>query len=363
MKVLILNCILLPFLLSSSAAQSPFIKSGEWSFGSFSHNSEAINEHLYPPHSVGYRIVSSSESYEFSGMTFIEETREHVAYFQKGFSYAVANNFMLGIQAAWASNSSLSNTVTTGVLQPELRYYFTSPFFISLNPAIIFSNQPSSLNVRYNRYFLLSIATGFTLFSTNDLAFEPSFRLNRTIVEGGRTSFTPALILRYFPGRKISEGDEKINPLERGNMMVGGSAFADMFQGNASFSLNPRLGYFFLDRFVLGSGFNWYRHSRSSRDSHYQFELNLFARAYPVKNLFLQMESDILLSHSGSSLNQYIISGAIGYSIFISRSIALEPTINYFSRTISIDNSSQEIFNNSLSSLGIEMTVQAYLSR
>jgi len=350
MKVLFLTVFLLPFLLSSSAAQSPFIKSGEWSFGSFLHNSEAINEHLFPPHSAGYRIVSRSESYEFGGMTFIEETTEDVVY------------LMLGIQAAWASYSGQSNTVDIGVLQSELRYYFNSPFFISLNPGIIFPDQSSSLNVRYNRYFLLSFATGFTLFSTNDLAFEPSFRLNRTFVEGGATSFTPALILRYFPGRKRSE-EAKINPLERGNMMVGGSAFAHMSEGEGSFSLNPRLGYFLLDRFVLGSGFNWYRSSRSSRDSHSQFELNLFTRAYPVKNLFLQLESDILLSHSGSSFNQYIISGAIGYSIFISRSIALEPTINYFTRTISIDNSSQENFKNSLSSFGIEMTVQAYLSR
>lgn len=363
MKFLFLAVFLLTFLLNSTSGQSPFIKSGEWSFGSFLHNSDAINEHLLPPHSAGFRIVSRSESYEFGGMTFAEESKEDVVYFQKGFSYAIANNLMLGIQFSWIFNSGQSSSLDIGVLQPELRYYFNSPFFISLNPGIIFSDHPSSTYTTNNRYFLLSIATGFTLFSTNDLAIEPGFRINRTFLDGGATSYTPAVMLRYFPGRKKSEVESKIIPLERGNMMIGGSAFAHMSEEERSFSLNPRLGYFLSDWFVLGSGFNLYRASISSRDNFSQFELNLFSRAYPVKNLFLQLESDFLLFNSVASYNQHIISGGIGYSIFISRSIAIEPTINYLTRTITIDDSSLENLSNNLSSFGIEMTVQAFLGR
>lgn len=374
MKCFVFALVYFTFLFTSTSAQQ--VSSGEWSFGSFPHNFEAISDHLFPPHSLGYRNVSSSQRYEWDGQEFIEESTENIVYFQNGISYAVANNFMLGIQVSAISSSSQFNSFDITIIQSDLRYYVNSPFFVSLNPGIIFSDQLSTPWANYTRDYLLSFKTGFTLFSSNDLAFEPSFSFNRTFIEGGTNNYNPSLIMRYFPGRRKSKDDYQTSSLKKGNKMIGGSAYFNISEGERTLSLSPRLGYFLEDWLVFGGGFNYYRVgpilNSNADDILSQFELNVFSRGYPLKKLFLQVESDILLYHLDSSSedvkikNQLVISGEIGYSIFISRSIAFEPAVvyNVFNRKQVADNDANSFLSqNRLSSFGLEFTVQAFLTR
>jgi len=134
--------------------------------------------------------------------------------------------------------------------------------------------------------------------------------------------------------------------ITKGNWMVGGSgSYAHNTISNdigtsyksSIVSVKPNVGYFLLDKFVIGSSIGYY-YSNFEDSSSSTFNIGAFARYYFLKpdklfNLFTQAYYDFSFyeTQSGSTFNGNgsIYGAKVGQVIFFNSSVGLEFTLGY----------------------------------
>jgi outer membrane autotransporter protein len=177
--------------------------------------------------------------------------------------------------------------------------------------------------------------------------------------------FFLALGILFYSINVYSQIDK---PITKGNIILGGGGELGFSNSNYdshstdydynskgtsfSFSLDPRFGYFVFDGFVLGLSPSFsYGFGKSTSTStylgnpsdpmeskrhSYGIGLDVFVKYYFKNCIFIGLESGYLYSNSkysdennATKYNSFSISPAVGYAIFITPKVSIEPCLNY----------------------------------
>lgn len=142
--------------------------------------------------------------------------------------------------------------------------------------------------------------------------------------------------------------------IEKGTFMAGGSLTFNYripqsgASGTSIFSVNPNFGYFLFDNFAAGTGAGYYSISSQSGYRFNQFYVSPFLRYY-VKKLYLQTKFDY--GRSGTN-NYYALNFDLGYALFLTDNVALEPSFYY-----------RQAIKSQRGELGFKMGLQIYFNR
>lgn len=151
----------------------------------------------------------------------------------------------------------------------------------------------------------------------------------------------------------------------KGAWMLGGSAgFSSTKVKGADGSttiinITPNVGYFFANDFALGARLNFLSTSAGG-NSNSNFGYGPFARFYVTDPIFIQAGIDFeaatldlnsLFAGDGSTT----IHAAVGYSLFLNNSVAIEPSLY-----INIYNGDKDNFDSDFTRFGINIGIQAF---
>ena len=137
--------------------------------------------------------------------------------------------------------------------------------------------------------------------------------------------------------------------INKGTWMAGGSvAFSTNSQSqggtsttNTTFSVAPEAGYFISSKFAFTLAVNFFNNNFENGSSN-SFALQPGIRFYPYKDLFVAGAvgfgtSNSTVANTTFKSNLFGYQAGAGYSIFLNKHVALEPTLIYTSTTISQD--------------------------
>lgn len=137
--------------------------------------------------------------------------------------------------------------------------------------------------------------------------------------------------------------------INKGTWMAGGSvAFSTNSQSqggtsinNTTFSIAPEAGYFISSKFAFTLAVNFFNNNTENGNSN-NFAVQPGIRFYPYKDLFVAGSvgfgtSNATLSNTTFKSNLFAYQAGVGYSIFLNKHVALEPTLIYASTTINQD--------------------------
>jgi hypothetical protein len=137
-----------------------------------------------------------------------------------------------------------------------------------------------------------------------------------------RTSLIAVVILSF-------SGFLTAQTVNQGAWMVGGSASLDIVkykeadESITQFHFNPNLGYFIADDLAIGLGLNVDDLGIEGVDA--TFSIGPFVRYYVTDPIFIQANVGLELNEGGGTS----FGAAVGYSWFLSNSVAIEPAL-YF---------------------------------
>ena len=239
----------------------------------------------------------------------------------------------------------------------------------------------------------VSLSAGYDFFVASDWAIEP--RVTATLLIGDEIQtprgkgFMGELSFRYFPGRQGGDSTTVESALKKGNFLFGGSGTFSSAQENlTSIYFSPRAGYFVTDNLVLGAGLNYvYQKEENSSSVFGPTKItnqilfgNVFSRYYVYSGLFAEFEAGLMLFNSVKvdgekpelwNPSTWYYNARLGYSWFISPSVALEPSLR-FGRLISSNdfevlddelNPTVETLESVQQSFGLEFSIYVFLNR
>lgn len=128
------------------------------------------------------------------------------------------------------------------------------------------------------------------------------------------------------------------------------------------FNISPNVGYFIMDNLAVGARLSLFSQSYDG-ETESEFGIGPWARFYIVNGLFAQAGIDFgtagfdvfsLLTDEGSST----LNLGVGYSWFLSPSVAIEPTLQY-----SIYSAADDALFGDYTRFGFNIGVQAFLGR
>jgi hypothetical protein len=238
----------------------------------------------------------------------------------------------------------------------------------------------------------VSFSAGYNFFVASDWALEPRISYTDLLGDEIRSykgdGFMGEVSLRYFPGRNETDSTYVESALKKGNFMFGGGALFNFAQLDQTIIMtNPRVGYFLSENLLLGIGLNYayekldFQSSFGSGSLETRFQAllgSIFARYYVYGGLFAELEGGLMLFNSAkvngqepevwNPSNCYYNAG-LGYSWFISPSIALEPGLRFGRELSSNDFESPDIEEGVVTlesvqqSFGLDFSIYVFLNR
>ncbi len=140
---------------------------------------------------------------------------------------------------------------------------------------------------------------------------------------------------------------------EKGTVLLGGSGSYQSVENNVIFSINPNIGYFVSNKIAFGANANYLSNAKRKF-----LGFGPYLRGY-----FLTTENGSLFGQVGynyvqftrinSSSSETGYSLALGYAVFLNRSIALELTGNYIKYDIRDSSVSSFTSDKGMFSLGV----------
>jgi|GEM_PF-875444 hypothetical protein len=371
------------FVVSSLSAQT--ISKGTHTLGSSLTLPAFSQSGLFLPNQAGFTTTSVEEDVFF--MDGVDEYSFDQYFIHSGYSYFVANNFSLGADLTLVYSDNEFMDGTEFYLSPELRYYLRSPFFLSVAGNMAYVDDEFDFNSA-------SLSAGYNFFVSSDWAIEPRVTYTHLIGDEIRTirgeGIMGELSFRYFPGRTAGDSSAVESALKKGNFLFGGSGTFSSAQEDFTYIyLSPRAGYFVSDNLVLGAGLNYsyqYQETPSffgSDPTEFTSHLllgNIFARYYLYEGLFAEVDGGLMLFNSakvdGETPEVYnpaawYYNARLGYSWFISSTIALEPSFRFGRLFTSEDfevldgelNTTIETLETVERSFGLEFSIHVFLNR
>ncbi|MEO7176666.1 MAG: outer membrane beta-barrel protein [Saprospiraceae bacterium] len=147
----------------------------------------------------------------------------------------------------------------------------------------------------------------------------------------------------------------------QGAWMVGGSAgfsskkFKDVDGSHTEISIAPNVGYFVIDNLGVGLAVAISSFKDTDEDAFTAWSLGPFVRYYVIAGLFPEIAMGINGNNVEGSETTLSLRPAIGYSIFLNKSIALEPKLYY-------DLGLSDV-NKDIGEFGLSIGIQAFLGR
>lgn len=128
-------------------------------------------------------------------------------------------------------------------------------------------------------------------------------------------------------------------PFGQGNMIVGGSAGLSFYREtpdggsvykNTNININPYFGYFIADNLSVGGSIS-FNLNNSGGNTNYSLGIGPDVRYYFEMGLLLKTQVSYSFYHyaSGSKDHTFYIKPGVGYTIFLSPKVALEPCLVY----------------------------------
>lgn len=164
-----------------------------------------------------------------------------------------------------------------------------------------------------------------------------------------RTSLIAVVILAF-------SGLVSAQTVNQGAWMIGGSASLDITkykeadESTTSILFNPTLGYFIADDLAIGLGITVYDAGIEDVDAF--FGLGPFVRYYVTDPIFIQVGANLELNDGGGTS----FGAAVGYSWFLSNSVAIEPALYFNSYSNDGDFADYSAF-------GLSIGIQAFAGR
>ncbi len=372
------------FLFSCISLSAQFISKGTHTVGSSINFSNPFQFGLFPPNQAGFTSNSVEEDDFF--MDGIDEYSFDQYFIHSGYSYFVANNLSIGADLSLAYSNRVFEGNTEFYLSPELRYYLRSPFFLSAAGNMSYLDDEFDFNS-------VSFSAGYNFFVSSDWAIEPRVTYTHLLGDEIRTirgdGFMGELSFRYFLGRTARDSSAVESALKKGNFLFGGSGTFSSAQEDLTYIyMSPRAGYLVTDNLVLGAGLNYVYQKLDNSSSFFgpststiQVLLgNVFARYYLYNGLFAELEGGLMLFNSAKidgetpdvwNPSAWYYNTRLGYSWFISPSIALEPSLRFGREMYSDDvevlddelNLTVETLETVQQSFGLEFSIHVFLNR
>jgi len=371
------------FLFSVLPLSAQFISKGTHTVGNSTSLAGGFSPFgLFYPNQGG--ITTSTEEFD-NFLGGVDEGFFDRYFIHSGYSYFAANNFSVGADLTFAYVKTGFGDGTEIYLSPEFRYFIKSPFFISAAGNMSYVDDEFEFNS-------ISFSAGYSFFPSPDWAIEP--RLSYTDLLDEEVTFRGEGFMfdvgfRYYPGRMAGDSSRVESALRKGNLLLGGSGRFDFGQEEYTLlQLSPRAGYFVSDHWVLGGGLNYIYQKLNfspggpgieSTSNQILFG-NVFSRYYFYKGLFAELEGGLMLFNTLKTGGEepevwnpsaWYYNARLGYSWFISPSLALEPSFR-FGRTLSSNdgevldadfNTTVERLEFMQQSFGLEFNIHVFLSR
>lgn len=327
--------------MAVNSLSAQFIEKGTHTIGSSVTLPNITQQGFFMPNQAGFS-TTKVEDETLAGS--VDEYFFDQHFIHSGYSYFLADNFSVGADLTIAYTKSRFGDVTEVYLSPELRYYIKSPFFLSAAGNMSYVDDDFDFNSA-------TLSAGYNFFVSPDWAIEPRVMYTHLIGDEIRTlrgdGFMGELTFRYFPGRTAGDSSAVDSALKKGNFLFGGSgSFSSAQEDRTYIYFAPRAGYFVSDNLLLGLELNYFYEKMDfpsfgsgSIESTIQALLgSVFARYYVYDGLFAELEGGLMLFNSSKINGQepevwnpstLYYNARLGYSWFISPSIALEPSLRF----------------------------------
>jgi hypothetical protein len=162
------------------------------------------------------------------------------------------------------------------------------------------------------------------------------YTTNRKMVEVKRDEIQKMEKENSVPQNPAIAGEADITT--RGNMIIGGSAWLgfDRFKYSSGdddsqfgISLNPAAAWFLADYLAVGAAVDL-GFSVNDEDIYYNLGIGPIVKYYLAGGLFFSGQISVGLDHYPSyNYTRFALKPGVGYAIFLSRKVALEPALVY----------------------------------
>lgn len=371
-----------PLIISCVTLHAQVISKGTHTIGSSVTLPNITQQGFFMPNQAGFS-TTKVEDENFAGS--VDEYFFDQHFIHSGYSYFLADNFSAGADLTIAYTKSRFGDGTEVYLSPELRYYINSPFFLSAAGNMSYVDDEFDFNSA-------TLSAGYNFFVSPDWAIEPRVMYTHLIGDEIRTlrgdGFMGELTFRYFPGRTAGDSSAVDSALKKGNFLFGGSgSFSSAQEDLIYIYFAPRAGYFVSDKLVLGLGLNYAYEKLDFQPSFGSGSLettiqallgSVFARYYIYDGLFAELEGGLMLFNSLKvngekpefwNPSSLYYNARLGYSWFISPSVALEPSLRFGRVMSSNDFESLDLDERVVTlesvqqSFGLEFSIHVFLNR
>ena len=169
----------------------------------------------------------------------------------------------------------------------------------------------------------------------------------------------------------LSAFSQNEKPITKGNIIISGGGTIQYSKVNAnsnynqsifSVSLNPGIGYFFVNNLALGltTNFNYYS---TENNKFYSIGIGPTIKYYFGNGILIKGESTFNSLHgigdNTANENTFSFKPGVGYAFFINSKVSLEPSLNYEFMGYKSDNDGNS-FTLKTNSLQIELNIVVF---
>lgn len=336
------------FLAFSGSLIGQFMPQGTWTLGS-SFEPVGFSPYLDAnPNLMSLQSKNIESESTFNGGSMQDESKLFTSFLRTGASYFIVDNLSVGADLLGVATDDEPTAPSGFAISPELRYYFNSPLYLGASTSMSYFDDEFIFNT-------VGGSVGYDFLFASDWALEPrltySHRLSDERPIFRSDGFIAEIAFRHFPGRKGNAVDTANTALKKNNFMLGGAGFMQFGSEHydALIFVNPEVGYFLTDSWLVGIGANYFYEKltigqgnifKSSTaflklNSRYYVYDKFFVSGHIGNRIFDSFTSNGESDDTESDL--YFYGFGVGYSWFVSPSIAVEPSLSWTRTHYSVD--------------------------